>query len=41
MINKGRIVSMQVIAEYIKSGNSEEFWTLDFIYAHLKTCRGN
>ena len=39
MINKGRIVSMQVIAEYIKSGNTEEFWTLDFIYAHIKNLK--
>jgi DNA-binding response OmpR family regulator len=39
MINKGRIVSMQVIAEYIKAGNTEEFWTLDFIYAHIKNLK--
>jgi DNA-binding response OmpR family regulator len=30
---------MQVIAEYIKSGNTEEFWTLDFIYAHIKNLK--
>ena len=39
MINKGRIVSMQAIAEYIKAGNTEEFLTLDFIYGHIKNLK--
>jgi DNA-binding response OmpR family regulator len=39
MINKGRIVSMEAIAEYIKSGDTGEFWTLDFIYAHIKNLK--
>jgi DNA-binding response OmpR family regulator len=39
MVNKDRIVSMQMIAEYIKSGYTEEFQTFDFVYAHIKNLK--
>jgi DNA-binding response OmpR family regulator len=39
MINKGRIVSMQTIAEYINSGNSDEFRSFDFVYSHIKNLK--
>jgi DNA-binding response OmpR family regulator len=39
MINKDRIVSIQVIAEHIKSGNMEEFLSFDFVYAHIKNLK--
>jgi DNA-binding response OmpR family regulator len=39
MINKDRIVSMQMIAEHIKTGNTEEFLSFDFVYAHIKNLK--
>jgi DNA-binding response OmpR family regulator len=39
LINKDRIVSTQVIAEHIKSGNTEEFRSFDFVYAHIKNLK--
>jgi DNA-binding response OmpR family regulator len=39
IINKNRIVSKQAIAEHIKSGNTEEFLSFDFVYSHIKNLK--
>ena len=39
MINKNRIVSREVIAEHIRSENTEECWSFDIVYSHVKNLK--